>query len=1181
MLFLCCALFIGTFFNTATVNANESDAERQPPQNLRIVEGTLTHNSVEIEWNLIGDEEHPNDIQVFHADNDKYITWGHRWTKVIGGLEPETTYRIYITWDSQKEKSNIIEFTTLPDASEYKESPLPAPLNFQVSDVTASTVSFKWIGSPDANGYDLYVNGAWITGVWDGSNQYTYTLTEEEAVAGAELEFQVAAQLALQGQPTIVSAGSNKITLKWGELAAPQDVQAVTVNRTTAALGWAPVAGATKYNIYQDDKLIGTFSDNRFTATGLKEGQTYSYTVEAINSLWKSAKSDTVEVVPGANYTNVTYFASWSVYDREYYPNDVDISKITHINYAFADLCWKKFGTGTTACQTEDIPLQDRYVHDGEIVLGDQKKDIESMSAFIDLKAINPDYKLLVSVGGWSWSKHFSSMAADELTRRTFAQSAVDFLREYKLDGLDIDWEYPVEGGETHNIHSPDDKKNFTLLMKTVRAALDAAGSEDNKYYLLTIASGQGDNFVVNADLANSSAYLDFINIMTYDYGGSWETIANHNAPLYYDTNLKKPDSDSSRNHVLGGVEGHLKGGVPEHKLVLGLPFYGKAWSGCEAAGQYMECTSYPEGSWEKGIYDYSDIISFIGTDGYERYWNDAAKVAYLYSPEQETFVTYNDLTSMLYGASLVKSKNLAGVMSWEVSGDRTGELLTQLNRDLPINGVVNEHALAAPEGLTLATAKTNALTVKWDGVAAAKGYEAYIDGRYAGYTEETEFTYNKLSSSRDYKLHVLAVSKTDDKITAVSANSNVLNARTRTVSGGGAVGENPVSPPSNKLELTNTVAKSEDQWTVTIDKDAAITVINGSDSKSFTLTLDQAAPSVDVRIPKEVAAALKGAGDGAELILTWNGASYLFPADVLNQEADVRILLNAQEKQSVQSTLQTGMSAQTGVLGITIEALGVDEEYSPISQLSGTKLNVKLPASSADVSQLKGIMVLPDSNTFRPVATKTVKQTDGSFNVELDIPIGASYMVVETSFNYKDTDVAWANDAITRASNELLVFGESEEYFGTTSQITRAEFVSILVRGLGLLPNYEVLNFEDVDQDSIYAEDIAVASTLGLVNGKEQGVFDPDGSISRQEMAVVLHRAMVLNQVSEKVENSILDRFHDKEQVSAYAREAIEQVVSQNIMKGVSAVRFDPKGTVTKAQAVVAIMRMLDQIES
>lgn len=1177
MLILCFALLFGTWINTAVINANEAEAEGPPPQNLRVVEGTITHNSAEIEWDLIGDDEHPNDIQVFHADDDKYITWGHRWNKVIGGLQPDTTYRIYITWDSQKEKSNAIEFTTLPDTSEYKEAPLPAPLNFQVTSVTASTVSFKWIGSPDANGYDIYVNEAWISGVWDGSNQYTYTLTEEQAVAGTELTFQVAAQLAAEGQPTIVSAGSNKISIKWGELAVPQDVQATTVNRTTAVLGWAPVAGATSYNIYQDDVLIGSSTENRFTATGLNEGTSYSYTVEAINPLWTSEVSDAVVVVPGASYTNVTYYASWSVYDRQFYPNDVDVSKITHINYAFADLCWKKYGTGTTACQSEDIPLQNRYVHDGEIVLGDQVKDIENFNAFTNLKSVNPEYKLLVSVGGWSWSKHFSNMAANEVTRRTFAQSAVDFIREYKLDGLDIDWEYPVEGGETHNYHSPEDNLNFTLLMQTVRAALDAAGSEDHKYYLLTIASGQGDNFVVNADLANSSKYLDFINIMTYDYGGSWETLANHNAPLYYDANLLKPNS--ARNHVLGGVEGHLAGGVPEHKLVLGLPFYGKAWSGCEAPGQYVECTSFPDGSWEKGIYDYSDIITFIGTNGYERYWNDAAKVAYLYSPEQRTFMTYNDQTSMMYSASLVKSKNLAGVMSWEVSGDRTGELLSQLNKDLPINGVVNDDALAAPEGLALTMASYNALTISWDHVDGATGYEAYIDGRYAGYTEKTNFTFEQLSAVSDYDLHVLAVQKADEHITAVSASSNVLNARTVAMNSGGSV----VIPPSSQRELSNTNVKNEDQWIVSVDKGGAVAVIKGSSSSSFTLTIDPAAPSVEVRLPKEVTAALTAVGAEAELIITWSDVTYHIPAHVLDQGADTRILLKEQGKQSVGSVLQPGISAQSGAIALTVEAMSEDGKYEAINQLKGTTIDVVLPAGSVEETKVRGIVYLPESNTFRSVVTTAVKQADGSIQVKLEAPAGGTYMVVKSSYNFKDTELLWANDAINRASNRLIVFGESEEHFGASTQISRAQFVSIVVRGLELLPQDDVkLTFEDVEHQSQYVEDIAIAFALGLVNGKQPGKFDPEGAISRQEMAVVLHRAMVLTQdVSSQVEVDVLNHFNDQELFSAYAKDAIGYVFSQNIMKGVSASRFDPYGTVTKAQAVVAIMRLLDHIES
>src|SRR5690606_12015937 len=138
-------------------------------------------------------------------------------------------------------------------------------------------------------------------------------------------------------------------------------------------------------------------------------------------------------------------------------------------------------------------------------------------------------------------------------------------------------------------------------------------------------------------------------------------------------------------------------------------------------------------------------------------------------------------------------------------------------------------------------------------------------------------------------------------------------------------------------------------------------------------------------------------------------------------------------------------------------------------------------------------------------------------------------YMVVETALNYKDMNISWANDAIKRASNRLIVFGESEEYFGTSSQITRAEFVSIIVRGLGLMPKNAGLNFEDVYHQSLYAEDIAIAAALGLINGKQPGKFDPDGSISRQEMAVVLYRALELSNKTDNVQGNLLNHFHDR----------------------------------------------------
>lgn len=133
-----------------------------------------------------------------------------------------------------------------------------------------------------------------------------------------------------------------------GELAQPQGLQVITSTRSTVSLGWAPVPGATSYDIYQDGAKVGSSGESRYVAVGLEEGKTYSYKVVSHNSLWTSPESESVSVVPGSNYNNISYYTSWSAStkDRNFHPADLDISQLTHINYAFADICWKNSGAG-------------------------------------------------------------------------------------------------------------------------------------------------------------------------------------------------------------------------------------------------------------------------------------------------------------------------------------------------------------------------------------------------------------------------------------------------------------------------------------------------------------------------------------------------------------------------------------------------------------------------------------------------------------------------------------------------------------------------------------------------------------------------------------------------------------------------------------------------------------------
>ncbi|GMK40611.1 hypothetical protein PCCS19_36670 [Paenibacillus sp. CCS19] len=787
-LYLMLALIIGSMPITPVAAAADAAS---PPTNLHIAKDAdgkdlITDKSVTIAWDLIGDDSNNNDIDIWDADTGAWVTWGDR-SHMTLGVKPSTTYKWYITWytDRGKDpmpKSNVIEFTTLADTSEYPEPPLVAPQYLHTTAVTDTSITLDWTPSPDATGYDIYVNGSWFGGVWNGTDHtFTYTIPEGGNLNGTSYEFVVSAQNA-GVTPLKVSAGSNPVSITWGKLLAPQALQVITTNRSTASLGWARVDGATAYDIYTNGKRIGTSQEARYVAKGLQEGKRYALTVIAKNSLWQSDASGSAVTVPGADYNIVSYYPLWSASasGRGFLPADVDPTQLTHVNLAFSDVCWHGVSSNGSACQNETVPTQNDYVFDGEMVVGDPSADLTLFDQWAAIRDANSNLKLMISVGGWSWSNNFSNMASTEQTRRHFANSVVEFLRAYHLDGLDIDWEYPVEGGEEDNSRSPEDADNFLLMVKTVREALDAAGSEDGSYYLLTIAASQGDNFIVNAKLADSSKYLDYINIMTYDYSGSWEAFAHHNSPLYYDKN--HPKDYAARNNVQGAILAELNGGVPGYKIQPGIPFYGKGWSGCTSGGEYAACTSAltPFGTWENGVFDYSDIENnYLTNQDYEYHWNEASKVASLYNAKDEIFITYNNADSIMYLTSLVRSLNLAGVMSWEISGDRDRTLSTQLAKDLPTSGIVNPDQLAAPTNVSTVIASLNKAVLKWDPSANASAYEVYADGVYVGTTTNTHYLVDGLSAGQPHTLRVLAINRQDGVLKSVSNFSSTAHLTT------------------------------------------------------------------------------------------------------------------------------------------------------------------------------------------------------------------------------------------------------------------------------------------------------------------------------------------------------------------------------------------------------------------
>ncbi len=485
------------------------------------------------------------------------------------------------------------------------------------------------------------------------------------------------------------------------------------------------------------------------------------------------------------SYKMIGYYPSWGAYGRNFQVWDMNVSKVSHINYAFADICWEgRHGNPdpigpnpqTWSCQDENGVID---VPNGSIVMGDPWIDAQksnpgdtwdepirgNFKQLLKLKKNHPHLKTFISVGGWTWSNRFSDVAANPAARENFAASAVDFLRKYGFDGVDLDWEYPVSGGLPGNSTRPDDKRNYTLLLQDVREKLDVAEAKDGKKYLLTIASGASPEYVSNTELNKIAKTVDWINIMTYDFNGGWQNISAHNAPLFYDPKAKETGVPNAETfNIESTVKRYKEAGVKADKLVLGTPFYGRGWSGCESAddGEYQKCGPANEGTWEKGVFDFSDLEkNYINKNGYKKYWNDRAKVPYLYNAENGNFITYDDEKSYGYKTDFIQSNGLSGAMFWDFSGDSNQTLLNKLAADLGFapGGGNPEPPSSVPSNLRVTEKTATSISLAWDAPSDGANIAEYVLSYGGGSVsvKETSATIGKLKPNTTYSFTVSA----------------------------------------------------------------------------------------------------------------------------------------------------------------------------------------------------------------------------------------------------------------------------------------------------------------------------------------------------------------------------------------------------------------------------------------
>jgi chitinase len=326
----------------------------------------------------------------------------------------------------------------------------------------------------------------------------------------------------------------------------------------------------------------------------------------------------------------------------------IDATKLTHINYAFVD------------------------VKDSMAWLTNVETDTSNFRKLNHLKRDNADLKILISIGGWSWSENFSDAVLTESSRKKFAKSSTEIVEKFNLDGVDIDWEYPGFRGED-NIYRAEDRQNFTLMFKTLRAELDELSTRSQKKYLLTTAVPDFTEFLSKTDMGEAARHMDYVNIMSYDFHVSAGDTVSHHSNLY-------PTENVAGRSAHRGITEYIAAGVPAEKLVLGIPFYGRSWimKTTDNRGIDRVADSVVRAG---GYTDIKDSIAKL--PGLVRYWDEKAKAPYLFNEQTRRLVVYDDEESVKIKCDYVKENKLAGVMFWQYESDPKLYLLNTINANL------------------------------------------------------------------------------------------------------------------------------------------------------------------------------------------------------------------------------------------------------------------------------------------------------------------------------------------------------------------------------------------------------------------------------------------------------------------------------------------------------------------
>jgi chitinase len=298
----------------------------------------------------------------------------------------------------------------------------------------------------------------------------------------------------------------------------------------------------------------------------------------------------------------------------------------------------------------------------GNKLAADNSTDSLAITKLVALKKTNPKLKIILSLGGWGGCKTCSAVFNTESGRKEFSQSVLKLFKDYKVDGLDLDWEYPAIESLPGHQFLPEDRQNFTYLLKTLR---ETVGPD---YELSFAAGGFRDFLLKSVEWSKVMPLVNYVNMMTYDLVNGNSKRTGHLTSLY-----STPEQNESTDHAVMFLDSI---GVPMQKVVIGMAFYGRLFSGVESTNNGL----YQKGKFSSG-FNYKDLENTLSAGaGYQQYWDTKAKAPYAYNSASKTFATFDNLRSVMEKTKYAKARNLGGVMFWELSGDKeSGGLLDMI----------------------------------------------------------------------------------------------------------------------------------------------------------------------------------------------------------------------------------------------------------------------------------------------------------------------------------------------------------------------------------------------------------------------------------------------------------------------------------------------------------------------